>query len=540
MTKAEAHWHLFLDDCELARTTGFDRVVHHPEPRGVVIPADRPWETIGVSPQYIERGPDGRFVALYTAIWWDLARGHEQPGAFAADRAHHMFSQVALAESEDGITWHKPELGLVEAPEGIDCETFFPFPAPRGRSRRNNLGVPFVVVADLGQHGNVADPTRRLALRLLDDPRSEQKVGAAWQESPSGYFASALPDFRRDREWRSRLTDAGSSFDPRRHLLHFWDDQHQEWVAMEQGVVPHWLPSREVGRFASSDLVHWTSMAALYPDAADPHLPHCYDEPMSLTPFCGEGLVFGLLSWFHSDRTHPDGGPNLEPTAEHPARWPWCRKGTNEMRITVSRDGGRTWDRCSSREPWVPHGTEESSYDRLVIGGLPPVRVEDEDWFYLQVIDGDHLGIRNDAGQSPYYADRLPRHQIALYVQGRNRYVSLRAGHRPEVLVTGPVEVTGDLLQLNLDSSRGQVRLGLALAESVPTFGGTTPSQAPHLLPDHLLPGFGFGDGQPIRANRTAHEVSFADGGSLATLRGQRVHLLFEVADADLYGYRFA
>lgn len=63
MTKAEAHWHLFLDDCELARTTGFDRVVHHPEPRGVVISADRPWETVGVSPQYIQRNADGQNLA---------------------------------------------------------------------------------------------------------------------------------------------------------------------------------------------------------------------------------------------------------------------------------------------------------------------------------------------------------------------------------------------------------------------------------------------------------------------------------------------
>jgi hypothetical protein len=68
-------------------------------------------------------------------------------------------------------------------------------------------------------------------------------------------------------------------------------------------------------------------------------------------------------------------------TAENPFVWPWARKGTNEMRITLSRDGGRTSDRTSSQEAWITHGTEEDSYNRLVIFAAPPVRVDDEDWF---------------------------------------------------------------------------------------------------------------------------------------------------------------
>src|SRR3954454_8522433 len=46
------HWQLFLDDYIIARSTGFDRVVHHPQPRGLVIPADKPWETAGAEMLY--------------------------------------------------------------------------------------------------------------------------------------------------------------------------------------------------------------------------------------------------------------------------------------------------------------------------------------------------------------------------------------------------------------------------------------------------------------------------------------------------------
>jgi hypothetical protein len=206
------------------------------------------------------------------------------------------------------------------------------------------------------------------------------------------------------------------------------------------------------------------------------------------------------------------------------------------MRVTISRDGGITWDRTSSREAWIPHGAEEDSYDRLVVGAQPPVAVGDEDWFYADVIDGDHLGIRNNAEQSLYYHDRLPRHQIGLYVQKRNRYVSLTARSQPEVLITRPVTVTGGSVQLNVDASRGEVRVGVAAAEPVLTFDESTPSTAPHLLENRLLPGFGVDDCRPILANSVEHTVEFK--GDLGSLRSRPVCLLFRMVDADLYGFR--
>jgi len=133
-----------------------------------------------------------------------------------------------------------------------------------------------------------------------------------------------------------------------------------------------------------------------------------------MVPFCADGVVFGLLSWFYSDRTIGDGGPILNKTPEYPYIWPWARKGVNEMRISISRDGGHTWDRTSSREAWIPYGTKEDDNDRLVIGPSPPVLVGDEDWFYMSVINGNHLVIRNSPDQMPYYKDRVVKHQLGL------------------------------------------------------------------------------------------------------------------------------
>ena len=539
------HWELFIDDHIVARSTGFDRIVHHPRPIGVVLPADKPWETAGVGLGHVKHLADGTFVAFGRASWWDLDKAATEVDGFHGDRAHDVFARQAYFESEDGIHWRKPHLGLVEAPSSVDCLRHAPYPAVQGMSLENNLGVPFVVVADLAQYGNVSDSNKRYALRLAPEKNGEAVgVGASWRHAPRGYFAAEIPDFLNDPNWRNQLMDSGGEFSPRRNLVHFWDDVNEEWTAMDQGVIGHWLPSRDVARFASKDLIHWTSDSVLYPDSSDSHLPQCYDEPMSLTPFCAEGIVFGLLSWFHSDRTHPYGGPQLDSSPNHARIWPYARKGTNEMRITVSRDGGRTWDRTSSREPWIPHGTEQHSYDRLVIGAVPPIAIADEDWFYVSVNDGDHLTTLNNSEQGPYVRNRLRRSQTALYIQKHNRYVSLTARNQKEVLISKPVTVSGSSLELNLDASRGRVRVGLAAADPIMTFGDT-PSTAAHLFYsesgrlNNFLEGFSFDACEPVLDDSVRHAVKFKDRG-VEQLRNRNVIVLLEVIDSDVYGFRFS
>lgn len=208
------------------------------------------------------------------------------------------------------------------------------------------------------------------------------------------------------------------------------------------------------------------------------------------------------------------------------------------MRITLSRDGGRTWDRTSSREAWIPHGTEEDSYDRLVIVPALPVRVDDEDWFYVGVLNGDHLATRTDAKRSQRYSNRVRKGQIALYTQKHDRYVSLRAKSQMETLVTKPFVVSGDTLQLNVDATRGRVRVGIAEYKPVRTLKDTTDSVAPHLQEQNVLAGFSREDCNPIDANSIEHVVQFKNGSSLKELQGKSVVLFIELLDADLYGFR--
>jgi hypothetical protein len=548
------HWQLFIDDYAIARGTGLTRTVHHPKAHGIVIDNDKPWETHGIQPQFFSRKLDGTFIGYYGAHWWipntdarsaslpdvvyaDGAWRTRKPDSHPQDRDQQYVSVGCLAISKDGIHWEKPILGRTEVPSGIDRQKYAPFPHPTGSSKENNVESPFAIF-DLGQYGNVSDPAKRFAF-FIDG---------------KGYFSAELPDFINDRDWRSKLTKAEGTFSPRWSNLNFWDDQRQEWVAIVQNAIPHWLPTREIARFSSPDMKTWCSEIVLTPDPSDSHEPGRYDEPMMLYPYHTEGVTLGLLSWFHGDRTTPDGGPVLDndsplvkglkqgwprpTTAENPFVWPWARKGVNEMRITISRDGGRTWDRTASRQAWVPHGIEQDSYDRLVLSAALPVRVDDEDWFYMGVFDGDHLVSRVNAQRSPYYHDRVRASRIALYTQKHNRYVSLNTGSQMETLITKPFVVSADTLQLNVDASRGRVRVGIAEYKPVLTLKDTTYSVDPHLMEQNVLTGFTREDCVPVEANSIEHIVQFKQGSSLKALQGKKVVLFIEMLDANLYGFR--
>ncbi len=246
-----------------------------------------------------------------------------------------------------------------------------------------------------------------------------------------------------------------------------------------------------------------------------------------------EGLVFGYALWFIGDETHPS-------TQDRGLIGTNTGRGTMEVRVVVSRDGGKTWDRTCSREAWIPHGTEEDSYDRQVRLDCPPLRVGDEDWFYCTATNSDHLGFRRN------YRDRIGTAQGALYTQKHNRYVSLTAGSRPQILITKPIKVTGKELQLNVDGGRGEVRVGIGIDKPIahPNGGWTFKAYLPHYMVEdrwgnsHLEKDFGITDCEPVHVDSIEHTVTWKRA-KLEALLGKTVRLYIMVEDADLYGFRF-
>ena len=93
---------LLVDDFLIENLAGVELTLHKPEAREVVLTCDAPWEG-NVSAYYTIFEDDGLFRAYYRAWHFD-----GKPKA-----ATHP-AYTCYAESRDGLTWTKPELGLVE------------------------------------------------------------------------------------------------------------------------------------------------------------------------------------------------------------------------------------------------------------------------------------------------------------------------------------------------------------------------------------------------------------------------------------------
>ena len=316
---AEPKWELFLDDHIITRCTGFQRILRHPQPRGVVLKAEKPWETFGVTPWYVGRRKDGGYECYYQALW------HE-PGMRVASR-------IAYAVSDDAINWHKPVLNLVEGPTQVGRQARLPLGVSLGSGDKNNVYektnniLPCGHPRDLFLHGNVRDPEKRFALGL--NFGIPQRIA----------FCQELPDFANDPNWQEKLVDSGGFVHSHYTTLEYWDNVNREWVVMRQ--APNHPPTRVSGRYASPDLQNWKLDHYLYPDAYDSTDPRYIHEVYGMMGVHLEGIVFGFAFWFIGDDTHPtvvDKGLIGTNTS----------KGTMEVRIVTSRDGGKTWDRTVS------------------------------------------------------------------------------------------------------------------------------------------------------------------------------------------------
>lgn len=509
-------WQLFLDDFLIEQMSGLSRVLHPPRKCGVVLEGDEPWESAGVHvhpDNGVFRDDDrGKWHMLYRAMTWEpqLARTLEHnPG----DRAHHFRARPAYAWSDDGMRWHKPKLGLADAPAELVPD--HPLPRATGATRQNNCGAPILHCLDLSEHGNVRHEDRRYLMRVAADP------GQAASEERF-FFARRFPDFSGNPNWRHELEALPKEvqFPPRGwKYISGYDAGAGEWISFMQ---THWNPCRSIARWASKDLISWTGSNAMSPDSLDPHSPERFDELMDASVVRCEDLWLAFVVVFHGDRTDRRFlAPGLT------GAW---RKGTCELQLACSRDAGQTWTRIGNRRPWLPHGDEEDSLDRLVFP-TKPMRIGDEDWFYYLGYDGDHLLFLDDAAQSTYYHDRVRVGRVMLARQRRHGYVSLSCGPSAHTLVTKPLMLAGgSTLYVNADATRGSIRAEVVLAQHGPT---TDPGG----LWIEAVDGFGAGDCRPIAGGGAAQAVRWAQDRSLASVREKPVRLRFQIANADLYGF---
>lgn len=222
---------------------------------------------------------------------------------------------TCYATSQDGVTWDRSNVGIIEY-QG-SCDNNIVFEGPDACSVLKDYGEP--------------DPNRRYKMGF--DVVDFRGVGMAMAASPDGL------------NWIANhyAVVNGGEFDS--HNVIVWDDQRGKFYA----YIRHWLYGlRQFRRAASSDLYHWSKPEWVHgPDDDDPTDFDIYTPGVCKYSFAPN--LFVSLATVYDHRSD-----NL-----------WCQ-------MALSRDG-RTFKRY--RHPFIPLG-EPETWDCGSIYSVPMLMVK--------------------------------------------------------------------------------------------------------------------------------------------------------------------
>ncbi|MFP3904569.1 MAG: hypothetical protein ACLFWB_10050, partial [Armatimonadota bacterium] len=234
-----------VDDFLIDTMENAELTLHHPTAREIVMRFDEPWEGSGCG--YVTMFEDDGIIKMYYKAW-DL--GVHEEGTEPSKL------KVGYAESEDGIHWSKPELGIIEY-EG---------------STANNL-----VWDGPGSHGFAPfkDPN--------PDAESEaayKAVGQGSTEAGKGLLALQSSDGIHWELMQQEPILTGCPFDSQN--LAFWDPVREEYRAYVRDFRDG---RRSIKTATSEDFVNWTDLEWLdFPGARKEQLYTNQVQPYPRAP----------------------------------------------------------------------------------------------------------------------------------------------------------------------------------------------------------------------------------------------------------------
>lgn len=426
---------LFLDDYLIATSENVTRQVHAVQKHAAnpVLRATEPWE--------------GEVAILYGSV----LRDGDKYRAW-----YYAAGNVAYAESDDGLRWTKPRLGIIQV-DGQDTNLVVGRSAAPGRP---GFLPDFYEVFGVHRDDRDPDPSRRYKMGFLSldrdyrGPREDpfhrgQRRGLGVAASPDGLHWKLLDGWATEA-----ICDGGThwTFDPKREkYLLYGRTKHVAPGLLEAWGENDWIRryfwGRSVIRAESPDFLHWDvtdpgkAPVVMTADAHDPPGTEIYS--MQVFPY--ESVYVGLVQVFHNqaDACYLD------------------------LQLAVSRDSVH-FTRVGDRRPFIPVGPV-GSWDRFnnSVANNPPILVGDELRFYYGGRTYRH---------SPYQGkDRGERAGgIGFGTIRRDRFVSLGASFDGGRIVTKPLKLQGGTLHLNAKADFGRIVVeaigadGQTLARSKP------------------------------------------------------------------------
>ncbi len=480
---------LFVDDHVIGSlSAGAQLRLHHPVAREIALEHDAPWE--GTGSGYHSVFKDGDLYRMYYKAWHlDVSDGK------LSTAAHPLY--CCYAESDDGIHWRKPELGLHEF-NGSKANNIVLVSTKVGKTT-SDPGHPAVFKDD---NPNCPDDARYKAII-----RSSGAHGLLPFKSPDGIHWSPMND-------APVITEG--AFDSQN--LAFWDPVRNEyrayWRTFTAGVTTDktWKPAgvRAIRTATSPDFLNWGPHADLtYVDSPDEHLYTNQIKPYYRAPqiFIGFPTRYVERGWSDSMRALPE--------LEH-----------RESRAKVSLRYG-----TALSEGLLMASHDGVQFKRWNEGFLRPGIQRDGTWHYGHQYIAWHTvetkssipGAPNElslyAGESYWTGNSSALRRHTLRIDG---FVSAWAPFSGGELITKPLKFTGKNLNINFSTSAaGGIRVEIQTPDGQP------------------VPGFSLADCPEIFGDELARPVSWGDA-ELGKLSGQPVRLRFVLRDADLFSFQFS
>jgi hypothetical protein len=489
---------LFIDSLFFQDARGVKLLTHEPRKTGDrSIAADRSWERGGLGPYSSVLWDNGRYHFWYHAM--DSKLWHTSPGAGA----------ICYATSEDGITWTKPDLGLVEY-EG---------------SKRNNIVIGHGAAGlRIGHDGKMVfvdpngPPDRRLRMANRFGSNGDSN-GVNVMSSGDGIHWKVT-----HKNVMTYRTDKIHHLDSQNVI--FWDESLMKYVAyVRRNLREAGSQGRAIARGESDQLGNFPITQDLpvvfRPDPPDPlhrgaSVVDYYNSAALRYPWADRAYFLFPQAYYHYSKSLREFAQDAPTNA-----------GPMDTQFAASRDG-INWERYD-RRPFVRVGMtgEFDRHSARLIYGLVPDRSGREMYLYYRGSDWLHGWDRDDRNRKLLTAHGLGAAEdvttISRVVLRRDGFVSVTAGPDGGEFTTPPLKFDGRRLHLNLDTSA----VGLARVACLDGRG-------------KAIPGYSLEDCDILHTTNDTNRVVKWRGSPDLPSMTDVVRLQFALRNADLYAFQFS
>jgi len=430
---------LFVDDAIIHRRQGIVRRVQPAAKMDKpVLAPERPWEF-----SYLGESGDpgiGKRIYVYGTVFYDpdqkqyrmwymsrMSRGHKHkiPELKIPGGGNRHCDLTLYATSKDGISWQRPDLGLVRFNGSGKNNIMLDF---HGASVILDRDEPdpkkrYKAIGFIRRHHAIRmcyspDGVRWSAPQPAGDRKNEGSFNVCYVPGLGCYIAGSI----------ERSSDARYEF--------------KNWQG-RRGRKRVIATLRTDGK----DLRQWEKKTFIYPDDKDDPNTQFY----GMTPFVYGDLVLGFLHVLHYK------GPG-----------PANDDGPMDVQLVYTRDG-RTWRRLEDRRPVISPGPKGSFDGGMIMGTANGAFVH-----------GDRLIAYYTASNTTHGALVKDKHfTIGRASWRRDRLVALEARNKPATVVTKAFKLEGDKLEVNVDAKAGwaQVELLDENGKKIPGFSGKAAKQ---------------------------------------------------------------